>query len=310
MRRTRLKSKNRHHVRSLFLSDFHMGARPFDSKALLSFLRHYECDYLYLVGDIIDGWKLRKRWLWDDHCTAILEELAAKAARGTLITYLPGNHDERIRHVKSRNKRRFSALIGIRIREQVVHRMANGQRFLVLHGDQFDSRIIKGALSRWSDYIYDLLLDILPPRKAERIMIDGKNKKFSLAKALQHRGKAALSLINNLESAVYRAVSLRKLDGLICGHTHIPVIKPIRDITYANCGAWLRTGHTALAELENGTLTLIDWPSSAKDQPFLMPLPATPPRLAATTRLILREIKALWPVKEKSAKALYFSYKS
>jgi UDP-2,3-diacylglucosamine pyrophosphatase LpxH len=302
MRKTGPKGETRHHTRSLFLSDFHMGAKPFDSKALLAFLRRYDCDYLYLIGDIIDGWKLRKRWHWDEHCTAILDELSAKAARGTIITYLPGNHDERVRHVKSRAKKRFAGLLGIRIREQAVHRMANGKRFLILHGDQFDSRIIKGPLSRWSDYIYDLLLDTLPPRKAERIVINGKSKKFSLAKALQAHGKTALGLINNLENAVHRAVTLRKLDGLICGHTHIPVIKQIRDITYANCGAWLRTGHTALAEREDGTLALIDWPASIENQPLLGPFPAANRRQAAATRLILREIKALWPVKTRRGK--------
>lgn len=275
-----------------------MGAKSFDSKALLSFLRHHECDYLYLAGDIIDGWKLRKRWHWDEYCTSILDELAAKAARGTVITYLPGNHDERVRHVSSRTKKRFAGLVGIRIREQIVHRMADGRRFLILHGDQFDSRIIKGPLSRWSDYIYDFFLDILPPRKAERIIIDGKNKKFSLAKALKHHSKTALSLINNLESALYRAVSLRKLDGIICGHTHIPVIKPIGDITYANCGAWLRAGHTALAEDEQGGLFLIDWPASHETPLLPAAFPAQNEKHSAAAQLVLRVIKSLWPVKK------------
>ncbi|MCD8520310.1 MAG: UDP-2,3-diacylglucosamine diphosphatase [Alphaproteobacteria bacterium] len=297
--------RRRKHVRSLFLSDFHIGAKSFDSRALLNFLLQYECDYLYLVGDIIDGWKLKKRWHWDEYYTAILDELAAKALRGTIITYLPGNHDERVRHVTAQNKKRFAGLLGIRIREQVIHRMADGRRFLILHGDQFDSRIIKGPLSRWSDYAYDMLQDLLPPRRAERIMIKGKNKKFSLAKALQKQGQSALSLINNLESAVYRTVSLRKLDGLICGHTHIPVIKSIQGVTYANCGAWLREGHTALAEDRQGNIFLIDWPASTDYQPFLIPPPPSTRRHAATTRFIMREIRGLWPVRQKRSHKLY-----
>lgn len=298
-RRKRLKTIR---LRSLFLSDFHMGAKSFDSQALLSFLQQHECDYLYLAGDIIDGWKLRKRWHWDEHCTAILDELTTKAARGTVITYLPGNHDERVRHVSARTKKRFAGLVGIRIREQIVHRTADGRRFLILHGDQFDSRIIKGPLSRWSDYIYDLFLDILPPRKAERIMIDGKDKKFSLAKALKNHRKTALSLINNLENAVYRAVTLRKLDGLICGHTHIPVIKQIKDIVYANCGAWQHNGHTALAENDKGELFLIDWPASHDMPPLLDTFPAEHVRHSAAAHLTLRVIKTLWPVRKKYKK--------
>jgi UDP-2,3-diacylglucosamine pyrophosphatase LpxH len=292
-----------HTYRSVFLSDFHIGAKSFDAEALVKFLDSFDAQYLYLVGDIIDGWKLNKRWHWTEGCSRVLEALIEKAQSGTRIIYLPGNHDEQVRHIPRNKKRKFEQRLGVQIRERVVHTLADGRRFLILHGDQFDHKIIKGALSRWSDQIYDFFLERFgahnPP---PQILVKGALKPFSLAKALGRHGQSALHLLGNFEKAVHSAVQQRGLDGLICGHTHIPAIKQIRTITYANCGSWLRGGHTALIENHNGYLKLIDWPSSAtQPQPLFEAqaeqAPASPYSRALAQSLV-QTIHKLWPEKK------------
>ena len=122
--------------RSIFISDFHMGAKAFDAPALLDFLRSTESDYLYLVGDIIDGWKLNKRWYWTEDCSRVLDELARKASEGTKLIYVPGNHDETIRIVSKIKKHRFARKLNIRIHNRIIHHTADNKRILILHGDQ------------------------------------------------------------------------------------------------------------------------------------------------------------------------------
>lgn len=290
--------------RTVFLSDLHMGAKSFDAPALLKFLQSVECKTLYLVGDIIDGWKLKKRWYWTESCSAIIDELIRKSHNGTKIVYLPGNHDDEIRRINPLMKYQLERQMQITITDKTVHRCADGKRFLILHGDQFDRAILRGPLSRWSDYLYDRWLDLINGHSLEHIRIDGRMKPFSLAKALGLQGQRALQLLNNFEQAVWRMASARQVDGLICGHTHIPVIKTMRGITYANAGSWLRRGHTALAETFDGVLTLIDWPES-----FAHPLLFNPAcqqeapnvrivedsaRYRPMTERVIRRIRALW----------------
>ncbi len=294
------------YYRAVFLSDFHMGAKSFDARALTDFLKSFKCDKLYLVGDIIDGWKLNKRWYWTEDCSRVLDELLKKSAEGTRIIYLPGNHDEEIRRILPVLKHRFAKKIGIEIKERTLHTMLDGRKFLVLHGDQFDRKILKGPLSRWFDKNYDNLLEFFGAyRRGPKIKIEGKMKPFSLAKSLSKHSQKALQLLNNFETAIYAATKSRGLDGLICGHTHIPVIKPIRDILYANSGSWLREGHTALVETHDGTLELIDCPSSF-NPPLLIPsllhpsaqLIPSAAQYRPTTHNILHTIRRIWPEKK------------
>lgn len=296
--------------RALFLSDFHMGSKAFDAKAMLQFLQQNESERLYLVGDIIDGWKFKNRWHWEAEYTLIIDELVRKAQNGTEIYYLPGNHDEELRDAFSRLKLRLLPIKNVHIRDKVTHDMLDGRRFVVLHGDQFDRRILRGPLSRWSDYIYDLFLELVAGHTtALKVNIKGEIRPFSLAKTLSKPGQWALRLINNFENAVYRFAKKCHADGVICGHTHIPVIKQIRGVTYANCGAWLRFGHTALAETCDGALELIDWPASHRHPSFfdtfwqqdpsgfeLLPCNET---ARPITKIIIQEIEYIWPVKEK-----------
>jgi UDP-2,3-diacylglucosamine pyrophosphatase LpxH len=299
------------YYRSVFLSDFHIGAKSFDAAALVSFLRSFECDKLYLVGDIIDGWKLHKRWYWTEDCNRVFDELAAKASKGTRIIFLPGNHDEEVRRVKSYARKKFCEKTGIEITDKIIHENADGRRFLVLHGDQFDRKILKGPLSQWGDRLYDTVMDWLGGYNPPTIMVKGQVKRFSLAKSLSKHGQWALHLLNNFENAVYKMACDKDVDGLICGHTHIPTIKPIKDILYANCGSWLRSGHTALIENSYGDLQLIDCPASHEDETtrenMFAPAPAsyklTPDRqrFRETTNMVVQTIRRTWPVQHKTA---------
>lgn len=308
MTNTHLNAGTPQYYRSVFLSDFHIGAKSFDAAALVSFLRSFECEKLYLVGDIIDGWKLHKRWYWTEDCNRIFDELAAKAAKGTQITFLPGNHDEEVRKLPSSVRKRFSARAGIEITDKTIHEAYDGRRFLVMHGDQFDRKILKGPLSQWSDRIYDSIMEFIGGHNPPTVMVKGKPKRFSLAKSLSKHGQWALHLLNNFENAVYKAAMEKDVDGLICGHTHIPVIKPIRDIIYANCGSWLRSGHTALIENSYGDLELIDWPATHErltvtpnlfdPEPASFKISPDRQRFRDTTNMVVRAIRKTWPEQE------------
>lgn len=288
-----------------------MGAKAFDAPALLDFLKSTESEYLYLVGDIIDGWKLNKRWHWTEDCNRVLDELARKVAEGTKLIYVPGNHDETVRFVSPLKRFRFSRRVHIKIRDKIVHQTADKKRILIMHGDQFDRRIIRSKLSKISDHIYDLFLDLIGGHGAQHIEIKGKIKKFSMAKALSKPGKWALYLLNNFESVVYRTVKRHGVDGLICGHTHIPVLKAIRNIIYGNCGSWLRTNHTALVEKIDGTLELLDWTDQHEQfsQPALFKPDAIPicrlvgdsEKYRPVTNMIVHAIRKTWPIKSAQA---------
>lgn len=305
-------SEQKNQFRSIFLSDFHIGAKAFDSAALLKFLRNNESDYLFLVGDIIDGWKLNKRWYWHNDYTLIIDELIRKKENGTKIIYLPGNHDDEIRKILSPLKIQMARQLGIKIKDQVIHKTADNKRFLVLHGDQFDRKILRGPLSKWSDELYDLLIEWVGYNKKPEIVVKGKLKPFSLAKALQKSGKWTLKLLNNFEASVYKMTKSKNLDGLICGHTHIPVIKQIKDVIYANSGDWMRSGHTALIEEHNGKLKLIDCPSSYHDdrvsQGLLLEenlnitMHAPSRQYRKQTLQVIYYIKKIWPQTSSNAK--------
>ena len=236
-----------------------MGSRKFDALALLEFLQSFECDYLFLSGDIIDGWKLRKRWYWNEDCSRVLDELLRKGAAGTKIIYLPGNHDDEMRKARRYPLRQMARKFNFKIRDRVIHTMADGRQFLVMHGDQFDRKLLGENVSRWFDHIYNIFSRI--PRRETKL----DKKKFSLAKTLNKHGKLALMLLNNFEYAVYTQAQARDVDGLICGHTHVPAAKNLQGICYYNSGSWVGHHHTAVVESDEGVLSLIDCPSSAEE---------------------------------------------
>jgi UDP-2,3-diacylglucosamine pyrophosphatase LpxH len=282
--------RNKQFFRSIFLSDFHIGAKNFDASALLDFLKSTESDYLYLVGDIIDGWKLHKRWYWNETINQVFDELFRKAHEGTKIIYITGNHDESVRKFNLIKRLRYARRIGIQIKNRIVHRALDGREFLILHGDQFDRALLRGPLSRLSDRIYDAVSEAIQKRKPLKIKIDGELKRFSMAKFLAYHGQMALNILNNFETALAHEARRSDVDGIICGHTHIPALKKIRGITYANCGSWLTGKPTAVVEKENGQIDLMDWKPLSN-----IVMPAVPSPYRPMTKQLVQSIRKAWP---------------
>lgn len=293
------------HFRSIFLSDFHIGSKTFNAAALLDFLRNTESQTLYLVGDIIDGWKLHKRWYWTEETSQIFDELFRKAHEGTKIIYITGNHDEAVRNLSILKRLRYARKLDIQIRNRIIHKTIDGHNFLVLHGDQFDRVLLRGLVSRWSDRIYDYFADRFRKNQPLNIEVDGVVKRFSLSKFLNYHGQKTLNILNNYETALCRETRRSDVEGIICGHTHIPARKQIGAITYANCGSWLKNGKTAIVETLSGRIELLDWPfesnTGQSTLPFydgdIAPINIGPNsyRFRPMTERLIAAIRRTWP---------------
>jgi len=237
--------------RTLFISDTHLGLKSAKTEYLHDFLTHTECDTLYLVGDIVDGWKLRKSFHWPEINNRIIRLIMKKVQNGTRVIYVPGNHDEALRDYLD------IELAGIEIRGEAVFESTDGKRFLVLHGDEFDCVVMNNKwLAHLGSWAYDVLL------WTNRWFNFARRKLgfgyWSLSAFLKHQVKEAVAYIGNFEEAVVKAGRDRDMDGVICGHIHHAVVTEFEEITYANCGDWVESC-TALAEDPDGSLRLIHW---------------------------------------------------
>jgi UDP-2,3-diacylglucosamine pyrophosphatase LpxH len=237
--------------RAIWISDTHLGTSGCQAARLLDFLRRTESDYLYLVGDIVDGWQLRRRWYWHQSHNDVVQKVLRKARKGTEVVYIPGNHDEAARHFLD------VAFGGIAIREEAIHRTAKGLRLLVIHGDFFDG-VVQYAkwLAHLGDLLYTLSLRLNRAFNAFRARLGLPY--WSLAQFLKHRVKNAVSYIGDFEEALANEARRRDLDGVVCGHIHKAEIRDIGGVLYCNDGDWVES-LTALVELESGELRLIDW---------------------------------------------------
>lgn len=237
--------------RSVFISDIHLGTRGCQAELLLDFIRHVECDNLYLVGDIIDGWKLKSGWYWPQAHNDVVQKILRMARKGVKVIYVPGNHDEVVRDFIGVH---FG---GVVVARDAIHEMADGRRFLVTHGDEFDG-VVQHA--RWlafvGDYAYRALLltNTLFNRVRRRLGFGY----WSLSAFLKAKVKNALQFVENYESAVAEEARRRGVDGVICGHIHKAEMRDIDGITYINDGDWVESC-TALAERPDGTLELLEW---------------------------------------------------
>jgi UDP-2,3-diacylglucosamine pyrophosphatase LpxH len=237
--------------RAIFISDVHLGTPGCQAQHLLDFLRHTESRELYLVGDIIDGWQLKRRWFWNQAHNDVIQKVLRKARKGTRVTYVAGNHDEAMRQFIG------VAFGGIDICDEAVHVTADGKRLLVIHGDLFDA-VVQGAkwLAHVGDALYILIL------KLNRWFNHARAKLglpyWSLAQFLKHRVKNAVSYITSFEDALAAEARKRGFDGVVCGHIHKAEIRDIGGIRYCNDGDWVES-LTALVEMDNGELRIIDW---------------------------------------------------
>ena len=237
--------------RTIFISDIHLGSAGAQARSLLDFLKHTNCEKLYLVGDIIDGWRLKRKWYWPQLHNDVIQKLLRKARHGTEIIYVPGNHDEAARQFLD------LSFGGVQIKESDIHVMANGQKFWVVHGDLFD-HIIQHA--RWlaylGDFAYTRLLVINRWLNALRRRLNLPYWSFS--QYLKHKVKSAVSFISAFEKVMTRETLRKGCDGVICGHIHKAELKQIEGILYANSGDWVESA-TALVEHHNGRLEILYW---------------------------------------------------
>lgn len=249
-------------IRSLFLSDLHMGHTGFDARAAADFIRSHEASFVYLVGDIIDGWKMEKRWFWNDACTDVIDALVDKKKQGAKIFYLPGNHDEAVRFIPPPVRFLFGRTMGIKIDNMIRHPAADGRDYIVIHGDQFDSWVVRRP-SKFLDRVYEWLVDNvgLPP-KQEKTIEQGRLRPWSLEKTIRVSGRAAKTLLNRFHTAAARKAWHKKADGLIYGHSHVAELARHNSLTLANCGTWTGDKHTAVIEALDGALYLEKWPGT------------------------------------------------
>lgn len=242
------------HYRSIFLSDVHLGTRDCQADALLDFLRHHDCDYLYLVGDIVDGWQLKKSWFWAQSHNDVVQKLLRKARKGCRVVYVPGNHDEAARQYQGLD------CGGIAIRYEAIHDTADGRRLLVIHGDQFDG-VIQHA--KWLAYLGDTLYTtaLTLNRWFNRLRVHRGLPYWSLSQYLKHKVKNAVNFISRFETMIADEARRRQFDGVICGHIHQAEVREIDGIFYGNCGDWVES-LTALVETANGEIKVICWPAA------------------------------------------------
>lgn len=239
------------HFRSIWISDTHLGGKNLKSEQLLEFLQSTESEYLYLVGDIFDFWKLKRKWFWSPINNRIIDLILDKARDGTQVFYLPGNHDAVLRNYAG------TTFNGIKICNEIVHTAADHSRYLVLHGDQFDCIVQnKEWLAGVGSYAYEILLNI--NRWYNRLRELRGKPYHSISAAIKHSCKRSVNYISNYEQELADVVQEQKVDGIICGHIHHASIKTMDNFLYSNSGDWVESC-TALAENQSGTLGLVQW---------------------------------------------------
>jgi UDP-2,3-diacylglucosamine pyrophosphatase LpxH len=244
--------------RTIWISDIHLGTRGCNAAMLVDFLRSVECETLYLVGDIVDGWRLRKGWYWPDAHNEVVRRILKMAHRGTRVVFVAGNHDEVLRDYAG------MTFGGVELVLEAVHLTADGRTLLVQHGDAFDGVVL---YAKWLAFLGDkaygatLRLNILLNRVRRHLRLPY----WSLSNYLKKRVKNAVQYVSNFEEAVAAEARARGADGIVCGHIHCAEIRMIGDVTYYNDGDWVESC-TALAEDADGTIRIVDWTEEVKGQ--------------------------------------------
>ncbi len=237
--------------RTVFLSDIHLGTRGCQAELLLDFIRHMDCDTLYLVGDIVDGWKMKSGWWWPQSHNNVVQKVLRMARKGTKVIYIPGNHDDRVRDFCGVH---FGGVI---VARDAVHETADGRRFLVIHGDEFDGVVQQAKwLAFLGDWSYRAVLSLNTLyNRARRALGLGY---WSLSAFLKAKVKNAVKFVDDFEQAVAAEARRRGLDGVICGHIHKAEMRDIGGIEYVNDGDWVESC-TALVEHPDGRLEILRW---------------------------------------------------
>jgi UDP-2,3-diacylglucosamine pyrophosphatase LpxH len=252
----------RYKVRTAWISDVHLGTPGCQADALLDFLKRVDCDTLYLVGDIIDGWQLRRSWYWPQAHNDVVQKLLRKARKGTRVIFIPGNHDEFGRKFLDHS---FG---GVEVAEEWIHTTADGRRLWITHGDLYDGVI---QVARWlallGDSLYEFTLKLNRHLNSWRARVGLPY--WSLSKYLKLKVKRAVSYMGDFEAALAREARKRGVDGLVCGHIHHAEMRMVDGILYCNDGDWVES-LTALVEHADGRLAIVDWGRvmAGQDMPF------------------------------------------
>ena len=236
--------------RTVFISDTHLGSRGCQAAALSQFLKHVRCERLYLVGDIIDMWRLKQRWYWPGEHNSVLRRLLNHTKHHTDVIFVPGNHDEGARQFL------HSDFGGIRVLPYAVHVTADGRKLLVIHGDQFDL-VVKHSrfVSMLGGKAYEWLINFNRRYNAIRRRLGLPYR--SISKSIKGRVKSACMFISKFEETLAYEARRRNLDGVVCGHIHEPAAQQDGPTHYFNCGDWVESC-TALVEHHDGRMQVID----------------------------------------------------
>ncbi len=241
--------------RAVWISDIHLGTPGCQAHALLDFLRCVRAEHLFLVGDIIDGWQLKRSWYWPQAHNDVVQKLLRMARKGTRVVFIPGNHDEFARKYLHHN---FG---GIEVAEDWIHETADGRKLWITHGDLFDGVI---QCARWlavlGDSAYEFTLKLNRHLNSLRARLGLPY--WSLSRYLKLKVKRAVSYVSDFEAAVAREARQRGVQGVVCGHIHHAELRDINGILYANDGDWVES-LTALVEHADGRLEILDWSARA-----------------------------------------------
>ena len=239
------------HYRAVFISDLHLGTPGCQAEALLDFLKSHTSDTLYLVGDIVDGWQLRRKWYWPQAHNDVVQKLLRRVRKGSRVVYIPGNHDEFARDFVEHH---FG---GIEVLEEASHTLLDGRKLWLIHGDYFDAVV---QYAKWLAYVGDSLyeLTLRLNRHFNRLRAKFGLRYWSLSAYLKGKVKKALNFVTDFENAVANEALKRGYQGVVCGHIHRAEIRMINGVLYCNDGDWVES-RSALVEHMDGHLELIFW---------------------------------------------------
>lgn len=248
---TEMKNVELKHYRTLFLSDVHLGSKGCQAELLLDFLRYHSAEKVYLVGDIVDGWRLKKNWYWPQKHNDVVQKLLRLARKGAQVFYLPGNHDEFLRDYLGAD---FG---GVTVADRIVHETADGRRLLVIHGDQFDI-VVRHAkwLATLGDgaYVFTIKMNTHVNKLRRALGLSY----WSLSAWAKSKVKGAVNFVGEFEKALCSEAERTNVDGVICGHIHHATMHNDYGIEYINTGDWVESC-TLVAENHDGTMEIIRW---------------------------------------------------
>ena len=249
--------------RTIFISDIHLGTPGCQALALMDFLRTHPSDTLYLVGDIIDGWQLRRRWYWPQAHNDVVQKLLRRVRKGCRVIYVPGNHDEFARDFVGHH---FG---GIEVVQEAVHVTADGRSLWIIHGDYFDAVV---QCAKWLAYLGDNLYELTLRMNRHLNSLRGRLglPYWSLSAFLKQKVKTALNYVTDFEVAVANEAKKRGHDGVLCGHIHRAEMRMINGVLYCNDGDWVES-RTALVEHYDGRLEILHWEPSHEAQKTSQP---------------------------------------